>query len=356
MKRLTPVLWVLLFVGAAAFIHGVAGRYVLRAWESYLVNFLFWTGLAQGAVVFAPVLALARAGWGSPFVFTARACSGFLPVSLVLYALLYFGRLHIFPWMTHPFPGKEAWLSFPFLYFRDGLALFLYMWAGFRWVKASVSGRSVQTLSPVVILLFVGVSTLLSWDLIMCLDPKWTSTLLGGYYFIGSFYSGMAALVPLSLLLPLDERGGNGSAVVTPDRLHDLGRLLFAFCLFWMAMFWAQYLAIWFGNLPEESRFVYLRIWERPWIFACGTVFVMGFLLPFVLLLDRQVKRSPVPLSLVSLLVLVGMWLERYILVVPSLSPAPNFPLGWMEVLITLGFASLFLLSWSAGMRRFSAL
>ncbi|MCY4119414.1 MAG: hypothetical protein OXG72_00630, partial [Acidobacteria bacterium] len=138
-------------------------------------------------------------------------------------------------------------------------------------------------------------------------------------------------------------------------QLHDLGKLLFGFCILWAYLFWSQYLVIWYGDLAEETEFVYHRM-HGAWEPVAWAVFAMTFAGPFVVLLSRAVKTWVPGLTTVAAVVLAGMWLERFVLVVPSLWHGEGVPLGLPELPVTAGVAGLFVLSYAAFLDRFPAL
>lgn len=179
------------------------------------------------------------------------------------------------------------------------------------------------------------------------------STLFGAYIVIGSFYGGLAAtaISAVRTRKPLGLETALGR-----DQFHDLGTLLFGFCLTTVAFFWSQYAVIWYGNLPEETEYVILRTKEMPWAPFAGAVLLMSFLGPALLLISRWMKQNAMALAAVSSVIVIGMWLERYLLVVPSLWHRPELPLGWIELLITLGFLAAFLLTYLAFVTRVSIL
>jgi hypothetical protein len=183
----------------------------------------------------------------------------------------------------------------------------------------------------------------------MSLDPHWYSTLFGGYYFIGSFYCGIVVLYLLALA-SMDSR--SFGAYISPRQLHDLGKLVFAFSLFTGYLFYTQFLVIWYGNLPEETKYVILRVKLSPWEPLAWLSLFMIFLIPFVVLLSRRIKLRRVPMILLSVMILAGMWLERFILVVPSVWKQGNIPIGLLEVLITAGFVGLVALCLTLFLRR----
>jgi hypothetical protein len=117
-----------------------------------------------------------------------------------------------------------------------------------------------------------------------------------------------------------------------------LGKLLLGFNLTYLAMVWAQYIVIWYGNLPEETHFVILRIWQKPWALLSWSVLALSVLIPFLVFLSRRAKQVPWLVLCVGVSISAGLWIERYVLIVPSLWSGPRAPFGWIEVGITAGF------------------
>jgi hypothetical protein len=359
----------LALAGAAAFSMGIGGPQSLRAWQAYLVNYVFWTGLSFGAVLFVAVLNLTDARWGRSLKRLAEGLGAFLPASFLLFWVLYFGREEVFPWVREPSPEKAGWLNVGFLFARDGAGLLLLTLLSMALIFYSVKAdrefisrpdgnadsgegklwRAQRVLSPVIGILYAFILSLLAFDLIMSLDPHWYSTLFGAYYFMSSFYAALAALVLVSHLVG---RTHGLQEYIHPHHLHDLGKLLFAFCLFTGYLFYVQFLVIWYGNLPEETKYIILRVRFTPWEPVAWTVLGMILILPFLVLLRRKWKMNPAVMIPVSLVVLGGMWLERFILVAPSLWREKSLPLGFMEILITAGFFGVMALSFSAFLQR----
>jgi hypothetical protein len=355
-------------LGAAAFLLGVSGTQPLRAWQTLLVNYLFWSGMAFGCILFVAILNLTNAHWARPMKRLAEAPSAFLPVVLLLFGVLFVGREQLFPWIREPVAAKAWWLSSGFMFGRVGLGLLGLITVAlalvYHSVKADLRQISLETpggagerkahgppapnalaetgewraqtlLSPVYALLYAVVLSLIAIDLIMSLDPHWVSTLFGAYYFIGSFYTALAALMVLAIW---SRKALGFDAVLQPRHFHDLGKLLLAFCLMTGDFFYSQFLVIWYGDLPEEVRYVVLRLRFSPWEPLAWSVLAICFALPFVVLLSRKIKMQPRPMVALGVVILVGMWLERFLLVVPSLWKGPQLPLGPSELAITAGF------------------
>ena len=122
------------------------------------------------------------------------------------------------------------------------------------------------------------------------------------------------------------------------ETVHDLGKLLFAFSLLWTYMFWSQYLVAWYGNLPHETSFWAVRLAPGPWRLVGILVLLASFGVPFVFLLSRANRRSLPTLALFGLVIGVGLWAERLLLVMPSIRPDAALPLGWAELCVSAAF------------------
>jgi Ni/Fe-hydrogenase subunit HybB-like protein len=342
----------LLLIGMVSFVIGISGPQAQRVWQAYLINFVFWFGMAAGSILFVAILNMTHARWGRPLKRLAEALGAFLPVSFILFWLLYGGRTSVFPWIHEPVHGKEKWLNVPFLFARDGIGIFVLTAVATALIGFSVRSDSVRlsdgrtpdpnlswkrqiALSPVLGILYALVLSLLAFDLIMSLDPHWTSTLFGGYFFVGSFYIALAALTFLSALL---RKTSDLEPMLRPRHFHDLGKLLFGFCMMTGYLFYSQFLVVWYGNLPEETRYVIERIRQHPWVPLPWIILGTCFAVPFFVLLVKKLKMNPRALMGTSVIILIGMWLERFLLVSPSLWKSETIPLGVIECSITAGF------------------
>ena len=375
--RILPVIFgLLILVGAAAFVAGIMGSQPERAWEAYLVNFVFWTGLACGSVLFSAVLTITNARWGRPMKRIAEAPGAFLPFGFLLFWVLYFGKEKIFPWIAHPIPEKAVWLNATFLFTRDGLGLLALTVAAMAIIYHSVRrdlnalalgimdaqaahdagerhGRALVVLSPIYGILYAFVLSLLAFDLVMSLSPHWYSTLFGAYYFVGSFYVGLAALL---VLCGLCVKTMHMDRFITVTQFHNLGKLLLGFCLMTGDFFYTQFFVIWYGNLPEETRFVITRAQSPTWQPLAWVVLIVCFAFPFAVLLSRKFKRKVGPMIVLCILILGGMWLERLLMVGPSLWKGDHIPVGAPEIAITAGFLGLMGLCVLLFFRRFPLL
>jgi hypothetical protein len=200
----------------------------------------------------------------------------------------------------------------------------------------------VHRLAPIYIVTYAFVMTAIAFDFIMALQPHWFSNLLGGFFFMGAFLSGHMLLVHSSMY---GAKAIGISDLISPKQRHDLGKLCFGFTVFWAYLMWAQFLVIWYGNLPEETGFLFARLWG-PWLPVARWVFLGMFLIPFIGLLGVKPKKMKLTLGLFAVVSLVALWLERYLLVLPSVTRLPGPAFGTPEMGATLLFAGLFLLAY----------
>jgi hypothetical protein len=353
-------------LGTAAFAFALIRGDAQTAWEAYLVNLLFFLGIAQGGVIASASFYLTQGKWGGSTPYRlGEAFAPFLWVGFFLFFGLYFGRVAIFPWVLHPIAQKAAWLNVPFLFARDGVGLGAMALLSFAFIRVSrgeqarawtvamddieLPPHSIRVLAPLLAILFAIVYTLVSFDLVMSLAPVWRSTLFGWYFFAGAFWSAVTAMALTAVVLRW--RLGENNLFENPVVMHDLGKMVFAFSVFWVYLLFAQYIVIWYGDLPVETFFLVQRVHHMPWSPLSVACVALIWLVPFTVLMSVRAKQTPAILGPVALLGLLGMWLERYVLVIPSLS-LDAIPFGPTQFLISIGFLGAFLFSAVPGLNR----
>ena len=375
----------LVVVGTVAFLTQLFTRHPERAWQAYLINFLVWSAIAQGAFLFSTLMNTTRARWSGPLANLAEAFAAFFPVSLVLFLVLFLGREHVFPWLHEDLHGKELWLNLPFLFARDLAGLMILYGLGFaytyqalrlkvavgeatggrlramlvrRWENQSIDVQRLEARKNVLgilyMLAFALVLSLIGYDLVMAADPHWYSTLFGAYSFAKAIYMGLGALIILAAVLQL--RPGNGFEIPA-SHFHDVGKLFFAFCLVWADFFYAQLVVIWYGNISEETTYIIERVMTAPWNILAWVVFIVCFIVPFLVLLNKKVKTLPRFMMVFCGVIIAGMWLEHLLLLGPALNHhATSIPLGITDVLITMGFFGLMAFAVSGYLKQFPEL
>jgi len=345
----------------------------LRAWGSWTINTLYFLGIAEGGVVLAAAIRLANGRWGGPIMRLGESFSSYLPFGIgTMLVLLVAGIWTYLPWIGNAEPRQTPFLNVPFLYVRTlgGLALFTWLatklartslrrdlyllsphvgpelkalyekqvgqWRGDAEEAASYS-HEVAHLSPQIALTFVAFFSVLAWDFIMALTPNWVSPLFGWFVYAGAFICAVSVVAMMAT--QLRKRRGL-EAYITPNMFWDIGKVLFAWCIFWAYLMWSQYLPIWYANMPEETWWVFLRF-EDPWRPFAFAAFTMIFVIPFLGMLNKTSKTNPALLFSFTCLILAGVWVERHVLVMPSLNP-DHVWIGLPEVGVTAGFVGLF--------------
>jgi hypothetical protein len=373
---------ILFLLGVIAFI-GSLQRDPAQAWRAYVVNWLFFTSIACGAMALFAATTITKARWNWSVRRVSLAFSAFLPISfLLLLPMLGLGDSY-FPWiaaMAHDpiVQKKAAYLNMPFLITRNvvGLALlfgiFLYMaylalrpdlglvksggGAGrdprrAQWAERLTQGwqgqekeevrshRLLVRLAPAAVLLYAVMMSVVAFDWVMSLEPHWFSTIFGAWFFMGALWGGVAATAWATVYAKGKDPDLN--KLMGVQQLHDLGKLAFAFTVFWAYLFFSQYLVIWYGKLPWEQAWIIHRA-EAPWSSLTVLALLLCFVVPFAGLIGRKAKMTPWTLRLFATVILVGLWLERYLMVVPSIYDG-NPTITVLEPAIGFLFLALFL-------------
>jgi hypothetical protein len=302
-----------------------------------------------------------------------ESLSSYLPFGIGTMAVLLLAGIWTYlPWIKHVDPRQAPFLNVPFLFVRTLGGLALFTWLANKLVRASlrrdlqlllpftdarlkpayekivgtwqgdaaeavIYSHEVSHLSPQIVLTFVAFFSVLSWDFIMALTPNWVSPLFGWFVYAGAFISGMSVVAILATRLRA-KRGLEG--YITTDMFWDIGKVLFAWCIFWAYLMWSQYLPIWYADMSEETWWVFLRF-EDPWRPLAFAAFIMIFAIPFLGMLNKTSKTNPALIMGFNSMILVGLWIERHVLVMPSLDPSHVW-VGLPEIGVTVGFAGLF--------------
>ena len=370
---------VVAIVAGIAGLGWVATQSTVRAQIDILQNIVFWMGVSQGAFMLAVALTLTKGRWGRPLKRIAESFAVMMPVLyVVLLAFLLLGGIEIYPWVEeareHTLPAHKAiYLTESFFLARQVVGLGLLIILDWMYIKASwrpdigmmaeklgadapgwyksftkkwtnledeieKSEKKQRTLGAIIAIAYSLIFSVASVDLSMSLSPHWFANMFPAWFFMSSVWSGLVAIGIFSLLagqwLDIDE-------LLTPKVYHDLGKLTFAFCMFWGYTTFAQYLAIWYGNMTEETGFILLRTSLEPWASLSRVVLITCFLMPWTMLLSRGMKKIRTSFLAISFLILIGIWLERFLVMVPSVWKGSELPIGPGEVLLPLAFGGV---------------
>jgi hypothetical protein len=387
---LKAVIAALLLLGAAALVLLAASTEDPgRLWQGLLFNWLFWSSIAMGMVMFAVALHLTAADWAWSIQRFALGGVAFLPISFVLLIIVFFGSETYFHHWLHVegdpvIEAKRFWLTLPNMIIRDFLGLIILYggamafaflslrpdvygvdgnrrrgiygiltrdWRGVE-IEAARSQRIRNFLGVPMAILFAFLWGMIGIDLAMTMDPHFFSTMFPVAFFWAAFHSGV---VVTTIAVALFRPGMGLIEYITPRQFHDLGKCVFAFSVFWMYLNWSQYIVIWYGLLPWEQPY-FVRRFEEPYGVIAASVVLLVFVVPFLGLLTRPPKKVPAVLGFFAGLILIGYWLERFLITVPSIWEGERLPLGLPEIGLALGFLGLFAIAYLWFLRTFPIL
>jgi hypothetical protein len=327
------------FLAGPADAHGGHGRFG----AAYLVGFMFTTTIGIGALFMTVIQHLTKAGWSvAPRRLLEWLAQG-LVASVALFIPLFIMSHDVWHhWMDETLVasdkilrGKAAYLNPTFFYIRA--IVFLLTWAllAMWFYKQSreqdtsgnrkLSEKMQAAAAPATFALGL-TTTFAGFDWVMSLDPHWYSTIYGVYIFAGSILSAMAAL---SLIVVRLRKEGVGGDLLTVEHQHDIGKFLNGFIVFWAYIGFSQFILIYYAAIPEETTFYKLR-WQGGWQPVSLTIFIGGFVIPFLLTLSRTAKRTSPVLAFAAVWVLVMHYIDLYWLVMPYFDKQLSF--SWVDI------------------------
>lgn len=352
-QRIKTVSVALMFLGAITFaVMLMKDRD--RAWHDYLAGYFYFFAISIGGLFFTSVQHLTKAGWSVTVRRFCEAFTAYLPVAAIGGLVLLFGAPSLYEWFDKAkvaadplLQHKASYLNPTFFVIR--LVLFFGMWlffakkmVGFS-TEQDTTGDEALTVKTVpwsiaFLLTFALSFSLFGVDVLMSLQPQWFSTIFGVYLFAGLFQSTIATMI---LLIQYCQKKGLLNGYVDENHMHDLGKFLFAFTVFWAYIAYSQYMLIWYANLPEETIFFLPRV-TGSWTYVSACLLIFKFVVPFLALLSRRAKRDPHMLKAIAILILIMQYVDLHWLIFPNLN-AEQVLLGLPEILIFGGFAGAFL-------------
>ncbi|MBI4444941.1 MAG: hypothetical protein HY645_03450 [Acidobacteria bacterium] len=327
--------------------------------QSYLVAYLFWVGLALGSLAVLMLHHLVAGSWGFVIQRFLEAASRTLPLMILLFLPLLLGLHELYPW-THQeelqnpvLQHKTAYLNVPFFIARAFIYFFAWLtFAHFfnRWSWRQDQGefltKRMQLMAGPGLVAYVLTMTFASVDWVMSLEPHWYSTIFGLKFVVGQALAALAfSVLVVALLSKRQPLAGSVSA----QHSHDLGNLLLAFVMLWAYIAFSQYLIIWSGNLPEEVPW-YLRRTAGQWTLVAVVLILFHFASPFLLLLARLTKRRLGTLMKVAVLVLLMRLVDLFWLVMPAFYPQGPV-LHWMDFTVWIGMGGIWVAIFLKGLK-----
>ncbi len=335
-----------------------------RLYSNLWINNIFFTGIAVVGVLFFAIQYAAQAGWSAGLKRIPLAFGNWLPIAGLLMLVSFFAFGHdIFHW-THAelyeeggdeiIQGKGGFFYWPLksgtfpLFFLARMIIFFGVW---YWLFAKLKSlafnedieggtdnwHQMRMYSAIFIVFFAVSSSIASWDWLMSIDTHWFSTMYGWYTF-ASWWVATLALTTLVVVL-LKERGL--LSVVNENHLHDLGKFVFAFSVFWAYIWFSQYLLIYYANIPEETIY-FVERWSDKYAPVFFVNLILNFFFPFLLLMTRDSKRHMRFLKVITPVVILGHWLDFYQMVTPGVLKE-NGGFGLLEVGVLCIYTGAFL-------------
>jgi hypothetical protein len=324
--------------------------------RAYLVAFMYVLSVALGALWFVTIQHLTNAKWSV----VVRRVAEILASNMWLVAVLslgvvvpmLLGSTDLYVWLDHArveqdhvLHHKSAYLNIQFFTVRWLLYFGFWIWLARRFLRLSVQqdreggseiSNTLRRISAPSMIVFALTLTFCAIDLVMSLDALWFSTMFGVYYFAGCVLAGYSTL---GLFLMWIQSKGRLTTSVNSEHYHDIGKMMFAFTIFWAYIAFSQFMLIWYADVPEETHWYHWRF-EGSWKVVSALLLVAHFVVPFFGLMSRHVKRNKRSLAFWAVWILVIHYVDLFWLVYPNGSG--DVPLGAVDILCWLGVLGLF--------------
>lgn len=353
-KQATTLAMSATFVGALVFVIGLI-KFREQVWASYLTAFFYFSCLALGGLFFAAINHIVKAGWSTSIRRLSESFTAFMPVILIGGLVLIAGLKYLYPWADAErvtgdrlLEVKMPYLNLPFFVIRLvvfglGCLFFAKKLVGFSLsqdLKPSdePTHRSVG-FSIAFVFFFALAFSLFSVDLLMALNPYWYSTIFGIYCFSGLFQASLALLI---LFVIWAKNSGRIAGYITSEHLHDLGKFLKGFTVFWAYIAFSQFMLIWYANIPEETEYYLMRA-HGGWLALGFVLLVFRFIVPFLALLPKWAKREETHLKMVCILILIMQFVDIYWMVGPNFRENPSDYI-WLDLGLMAFFGGVFFL------------
>ena len=351
-KKVKFILVSFIFVGLISLLYGILFSSTEKVWSAVLQNAVFFLTIGLGASFFVAVHIITQSGWHVSIQRIPEAISMTLPIGAIFMLVTLFGLNHIFHWIheVHHDPvimQKEAYLNIPFFIIR--LLFYLIIWILLTVVLRRLSVKNDIENNPNIlvksrryaalfIVFFAITIVTFAWDWLMSIEAHWFSTLFGWYVLAGVIVKSFAVIIIVLALL----RKLNYMQFVTTENIHDLARYLFSFSIFWMYLWFSQYMLIWYANIPEETFYFIKRIENYPELFYLNLI--LNFLIPFLVLIVRKFRRILWLVTTMAVVVFIGQWVDHYLMIFPG-TMAEVAKINFFDIGLSLGFVGIFL--WS---------
>lgn len=382
-------------VGLIVIIGGFLTGQAERTFANLLLMGYYFTCVCMAGVFFCAVQYVAQAGWSASVLRIPQAFAKTLPIAATVLVLIVLaglflthegkneeGHAAVVPYLyklwaikgvnvvgdpnyDHIIAGKSSFLNKGFFLGRLIGFLACYAWFGKLLIQYSVNEDELGGMSnyeksfkmSCIFLVIFGFTTpIFAFDVIMSLEAHWFSTMFGWYNFAAMWVSGLSVMALTVIIL----RKNGYLQWITENHLHNFGIFIFAFSIFWTYVWFAQFLLIYYANLPEETVYFYKR-WEpqyKPWFWLN---IVINFCAPLLVLMMRDSKRMVSVLQTVCIMLIIGHWLDYYMMIMPGIGEAGvqehwYLQITWIEAGTFIGFAGLFTFAMLTSLTKFKSL
>jgi hypothetical protein len=344
---------IMVLVGIAALVTAFMGD-PQRAWANILLNNVYFVSLSVGALLFVAIQRVTHSGWSAGFIRVPEAMAGFLPVAAVLFLVMILGANSLYHWsqadaVSHdpllmhkaPYLNLPFWIGRMVVYF----ALWILMYYIIRRLSVKedhVGGMEIfKTLEhrsrvSIFIVLITFIFAIIDW--IMSIDAHWYSTIFAVKDFVAAFHH--AAIVITFIVLLMNQKGY--FPFLNKSHLGDFSRYIFMLCIIWGYFWFAQFMLIWYGNIPEETAYFLPRAQGEGWRCFFFANIAINWFLPFVLLMPKATSRNRTILKIVIPFLIAGQFIDLYVQIFPG--TVGEQVLGFQEIGTFIGFAGLFML------------
>ena len=331
-----------------------------RPWSAVYVSLLFFLGITLLVMAFYAAQRVAHAGWSVALFRVMEAITAnihYVSVFMLVFIILtVMHKNHLFPWMAEGtftlghekydpiVDGKKWWMNIPGWAIRS--VIYLAIWNGFRFIirKKSIEQdngdlnlhKNIYNLSVGFVVLFMITESMMSWDWIMGLDPHWFSTLFGWYVLATFLVSALTVICLVTLYL----RAKGHLPMVNDSHIHDLAKFMFGFSVFWTYLWFAQFMLIWYADMPEETVYYALRF--KEYIVPFIGMLALNFIFPILLLINSDFKTIPWILVIGGLFILVGHYVDLFVMIMPG-TVGGQWGFGIGEISAFLFFLGLFI-------------
>jgi len=345
----------LIIIGAATFIAGLLSD-PQRTWANYLIVNYYFLSLAMGAAFFFVLQSISHSGWSSAFRRVPEAMMAYIPFAAVLFLLLYFGMHDVYHWShSEAVAGdpilqhKSPFLNIPFFFLRMIICFALWILFARLLRKTSLQEDTAgqdnimalfsksELYSKIFIFIFALTFTLSAIDWIMSIDAHWYSTIFALKNLVAAFLHGVSIITLIIFIL--FRRGY--FPFLNKYHLHDFSRYIFMLSIVWGYFWFAQFMIIWYGNIPEETVYYYVR-WQEGWKVLFFLEIGLNWAVPFLILLPVKTCRNIKVITMVILVLITGQYIDLFVQIIPGTTGLLRF--GWIEAGLLLGLTGLFAL------------